>query len=173
MINAETDIKEEVSDLMDFVKELRIEKKYLLIFTEMNDFSSLLNKSINYNVGINQPHHQTGNVPGVVTTALCPVIGKRYPEMHKGSCPTSNQRLAGKRLKVSFIGIEPYIKRTRPPSGSEILILEVMAEKMNFSFDLIPARGFDVREINGTKVGMLHRVSFTLTLGIDLKLSPF
>ena len=165
-IAAATNEPEEASALIDLVKALKVEKKELLIFTEGTDLSSwpTLNKSINFNVVISRSHHlPTGHSrPRVAgnTISICPVIGRVYPEMHRGSaCPQSTRTLAGRRLQVSFIGIDPYIKRTRPPSGSEVAILEVMAKKLDFSFELMPARGFDVAEINGTKVGMMHRAS--------------
>ena len=142
---------DEVSALIDIVKALKVERKVLFIFNNGSiEPSSLLelNKSINFNVVFKQSN-----------TVLCPAIGKEYPELHHGTCPRSIQTLVGRHLRVSFIGIEPYIKRTRPPSGSDVSILEVIAKKLGFSFTLIPARGFDIAEINGTKVGMMHRAS--------------
>ena len=149
-ITASTRELDDVSALIDTVKALQVERKDLFIFSKGIDSSSLLrlNKSINFNVVFKQSN-----------TVLCPAIGKEYPELHHGTCPQSIQTLVGRRLRVSFIGIEPYIKRTRPPSGSDVSILDVIAKKLDFSFELMPARGFDIAEINGTKVGMMHRAS--------------
>ena len=151
VITAFTEELDEVSALIDIVKALKVERKDLFIFSKGNiepSFLLKLNKSINFNVVFKQSD-----------TVLCPAIGKEYPELHHGTCPPSIQTLVGRHLRVSFIGIEPYIKRTRPPSGSDVSILEVIAKKLGFSFELIPARGFDIAEINGTKVGMMHRAS--------------
>ena len=151
VITAVTKELDEVSVLIDIVKALKVERKDLFIFNEGNFKSSSLlklNKSINFNVVFKQSNN-----------VLCPAIGKEYPELHHGACPPAIQTLVGRHLRVSFIGIEPYIKRKRPPSGSDVSILEVIAKKLDFSFELIPARGFDIAEINGAKVGMMHRAS--------------
>ena len=151
VITAFTKELDEVSVLIDIVKALKVERKDLFIFNEGNFKSSSLlklNKSLNFNVVFKQSNN-----------VFCPAIGKEYPELHHGACPPAIQTLVGRHLRVSFIGIEPYIKRTRPPSGSDVSILEVIAKKLDFSFELIPARGFDIAEINGAKVGMMHRAS--------------
>ena len=158
VINAFTKDLDDVSALIDIVKALKVARKDLFIFNKgIIEPSSLLklNKSINFNVVFKQSN-----------TVLCPAIGKEYPELHHGTCPPSIQTLVGRHLRVSFIGIEPYIKRTRPPSGSDVSILEVIAKKLGFSFELIPARGFDIAEINGTKVGMMHRASIIWREGL-------
>jgi hypothetical protein len=66
-------------------------------------------------------------------TSLCPTVGTEYSEKHNGVCPISSNSLVGKSIKVSYIGIRPYIdKREKVPAGSDILILNILAKKFQF-----------------------------------------
>ena len=96
-------------------------------------------------------------------TCLCPVLGKTHAHIYNGLCPGHFQTPYGKELKVSFIGIEPYINY-HPIGGSEFLTVKILAEKFKFKPKFIPAKAFDTIEQNGTFYGMLHRVRFRFKL---------
>jgi hypothetical protein len=66
-------------------------------------------------------------------TSLCPTVGTEYSQKHNGVCPISSNSLVGKSIKVSYIGIMPYVyMREIPPRGSDILILNILAQKFQF-----------------------------------------
>jgi hypothetical protein len=67
-------------------------------------------------------------------TSLCPTVGKKYSEKHDGLCPRSSNNLLGKSIKISYIGISPYIlyMNETPPRGSDIHILNLLAQKFQF-----------------------------------------
>jgi hypothetical protein len=66
-------------------------------------------------------------------TSLCPTVGTEYSEKHNGVCPISSNSLVGKSIKVSYIGIEPYVyMREIAPRGSDIQILNILAKKFQF-----------------------------------------
>jgi hypothetical protein len=66
-------------------------------------------------------------------TSLCPTVGTEYSSKYNGVCPISSNSLIGKSIRVSYIGIEPYIyMREKPPRGSDILILNILAQKFQF-----------------------------------------
>ena len=92
-----------------------------------------------------------------VITCLCPVLGKTYAHTYNGMCPDHFQKPYRKELKVSFIGIRPYINYD-PIGGTDFLIVKILAEKFRFKPKFIPEKAFDMVEQNGTSHGMLHRV---------------
>jgi hypothetical protein len=66
-------------------------------------------------------------------SSMCPTVGKRLSEKHDGVCPKSAISLAGKNIKVSYVGVEPYIyMKEMPPRGTDILILNMLAQKFKF-----------------------------------------
>ena len=67
------------------------------------------------------------------------------------------QKPQGKELKVSFIGITPFIKYG-PVGGSEFLLVNILAEKYNFFPKYIPEKRVDMVQKNGTFHGMFYRV---------------
>jgi hypothetical protein len=66
-------------------------------------------------------------------SSMCPTVGMKFSKKHDGLCPKSTISLAKKSIKVSYIGVEPYIyMREMPPRGSDILILNLLAQKFKF-----------------------------------------
>jgi hypothetical protein len=66
-------------------------------------------------------------------TSLCPTVGTEYSEKHNGVCPISSNSLVGKSITVSYIGTKPLIYMGEiPPRGSDILILNILAQKFQF-----------------------------------------
>ena len=80
-----------------------------------------------------------------------------YAEQHEGTCPSYLQNPHGKTLNISFIGLPPYITYN-PVGGSEILVTNMLAKKLGFIPKFIPAKSWDIFEINQTKYGMVHQV---------------
>ena len=99
-----------------------------------------------------------------MTTSLCPTLGKMYSEQHEGTCPSYLQNPHGKTLNISFIGIPPYITYN-PVGGSEILVANMLAKKLGFIPKFIPAKSWDIFEINQTKHGMVHQVRLIVQVG--------
>ena len=77
-------------------------------------------------------------------TSFCPKLGKMYAEEFKGSCPSHLQEPFGKTLKVSFLGMPPYIigflDNNRPLGGSDIHMTNILAKKFSFIPKFIPAK---------------------------------
>ena len=92
-----------------------------------------------------------------MTTSLCPVLGQTHGQTYNGLCPGHFQTPYGKELKISFIGIRPYINYD-PIGGSEFLIVKILAEKFKFTAKFIPERAADIVNKNGKFYGELHRV---------------
>jgi hypothetical protein len=66
-------------------------------------------------------------------TSMCPTVGNKFSVKHEGLCPKSTITLAAKSIKVSYVSVEPYIyMREMPPKGSDILILNLLAQKFKF-----------------------------------------
>ena len=86
-------------------------------------------------------------------------MGKTHAQTYNGVCPGHFQMPYGKELKISFIGIKPYINYD-PIGGSEFLIIKILAEKFKFKPKFIPEKAYDTVNRNGIFYGMLHRVRF-------------
>ena len=97
------------------------------------------------------------------TTSLCPILGKTHAEMFNDSCPSSLDRPEGKKLKISFIGISPYIIYD-PVGGSDFDFIRILAQKYKFTPKFIPEKSYDPVKVNGTTYGMFHRVRYTWLL---------
>ena len=94
-----------------------------------------------------------------MATCLCPVLGKTYAHAYNGMCPDHLHKSYGKELKVSFIGVRPYINPyNKLLEGSDFLIAKLLAEKFKFKPEFIPEKAFDKVKRNGKFFGMLHRV---------------
>ena len=176
---AETDITEEVYQLISFMSGINVKDKHLHIQMSFELETSVLeNITINFNMVVyhlssgvyefNKLRNKFSNAYYLVgkksrTKYLCPVLGKAYAEIHPVKCPSKLQQPNGKILSVSFIGPEPYI-RYNPFGGSDPLVLQMLAKKYDFLTNLVPERAFDVTKVNGTTYGMVHRVrSFKAT----------
>ena len=81
-----------------------------------------------------------------------------HAQTQQVKCPRILQQPLGKKLKISFIGIEPFIKY-KPFGGSEFKVMRILADKFGFSPKFHPERAFDIIIANGTAYGMVHRVS--------------
>ena len=93
-----------------------------------------------------------------MSTSLCPTLGKVYAEKHRGVCPKHLQEPAGKTLKVSFIGSQPYIAYN-PIRGSDFIVTNLLAKKFQFFPKYSPARSWGIVKENDTSYGMVHWVS--------------
>ena len=94
--------------------------------------------------------------------SLCPTLGKKYALIYHDTCPAHLQKPDNKILPVFFIGINPFIKSPQvygKLGGSEFLVMKVLAMKHKFIPNLIPAKGFDIHETNGTKFGLVYQVT--------------
>ena len=65
-----------------------------------------------------------------------------FAEEFNGSCPSHFQEPFGKTLKISFIGIPPYISYN-PLGGSEFIVTKIIAEKFRFIPKFIPVKSID------------------------------
>ena len=96
------------------------------------------------------------------TTSLCPVLGKMFAEIRTGLCPWILQHPVGKKIPISFIGPRPYVVYPTPTkptiSGSEFLVIKVLAQKFKFLPDFKPARAYDITKKNGSTYGMVWSV---------------
>ena len=90
---------------------------------------------------------------------MCPVLGKEDAEAHSGPCPDHLQSPQGKVLKISFIGLPPYIfynEAGHLVGGSEVNIVELFAEKFNFTPTYINASSRDI--VQGIGSSQLNEV---------------
>ena len=97
----------------------------------------------------------TGEKENIIS--LCPVLGQVHAELHDGPCPKDLKKPQGKELKVSFIGISPFVQYS-PIGGSEFLLVKILADKYNFFPKYIPEKSADMVQKNGTFHGMFYRV---------------
>ena len=94
----------------------------------------------------------------IKTRSLCPVLGKTFAEVRMGLCPHILQHPAGKKIPISFIGPQPYIKYKPSIGGSEFIVIRMLARKFGFLPDFKPERAFDVTKKNGS-IQMIWSVS--------------
>ena len=85
----------------------------------------------------------------MVSSSLCPALGKLYAQKYAGICPLHFQEPKGKKLNISFIGAPPFITYN-PVGGSEFIVMGMLANKFEFIPNYIPARSF---------IGMAQQVS--------------
>jgi hypothetical protein len=88
------------------------------------------------------------------------MAGSKLSLTHNGLCPSSTTSLNGRSISVSYIGIKPYLDmRAKPVTGSDIIILNLLARQFNFTFELKGERTFDwVKGKNGSNSGLIHSV---------------
>ena len=99
--------------------------------------------------------HSDGNGK---TISLCPVLGKMFAITRQGLCPWILQHPIGKKIPISFIGPQPYIKYKPTIGGSEFLVIKTLAQKFRFLPDFKPERSYDVTKKNGSTTGMVWSV---------------
>ena len=173
-INAVSTELKDISMLVDFIANIRVKRKYILVQTHPLNTSLLQNKKINFNVMISEVYPGMTNITKgrtvliknhnsqggeVRTTSLCPVLGKMFAEVWQGLCPLILQNPVGKKIPISFIGTQPYIKYAPTIGGSEFLVVKMLAKKYRFLPDFKPERAFDVTKKNGSTYGMVWSVS--------------
>ena len=98
-------------------------------------------------------------------TFLCPTLGKTHAVLHNRLCPKELENPYGKELKISFIGQSPFISYS-PVGGSDVLVVNMLAEKFKFIPKFIPERSYDRVISNGTTSGMLYRVKLSRPFSI-------
>lgn len=78
-----------------------------------------------------------------------------------GMCPSSLQTPHGKEIPVSYIGSPPYIfsnKERELVGGTDLEILDIYAKKFEFKPRVRKEPVFDIKDINGTKRGLVGSV---------------
>ena len=71
------------------------------------------------------------------TITLCPVLGQKYPEIHRGDCPLGLQNPVGKKLQVSFSGTRPYVQ-LNPVGGTDVDVIDLLSKKFGFLPRFVP-----------------------------------
>ena len=71
-------------------------------------------------------------------TSLCPTLGKKYAQIHEGTCPVHLQKPANKMLPILFFGAYPFVKWPEDYGenifgGSEFLVMKTLANKHKFT----------------------------------------
>ena len=97
---------------------------------------------------------------------MCPALGKLYAQKHTGKCPLKFQEPFGKVLKISFIGVPPFITYN-PVGGSDFIVMRILANKFQLIPKYIPARTF---------IGMAQQVNILFCFGFlnnNLKITMF
>ena len=92
-----------------------------------------------------------------VQYSICPVLGKMTAQFVKGVCPRQLQIPFGKHIKVSFLGVIPYINY-KPIGGSDFEVMKLLAKRYKFFPKFIPERAAEALLPNGTKYGLIHSV---------------
>ena len=98
-------------------------------------------------------------------TFLCPTLGKTHAVLRNRLCSKELENPYGKELKISFIGQSPFISYS-PVGGSDVLVVNMLAEKFKFIPKFIPERSYDRVISNGTTYGMLYRVKLSRPFSI-------
>ena len=92
-------------------------------------------------------------------TSLCPKLGKMYAEDIKGPCPSHMQQPFGKTLKISFIGMPPYVNYN-PLGGSDFVVTKILAKKFSFIPKFIAAKTNAILEDDEASSSMIHQVKY-------------
>ena len=71
--------------------------------------------------------------------SLCPVLGKTHAQFERMKCSKDLQRPEGKNLSISYFGFgdDVYIKYSKPIGGCDIIIMDIMAHRFKFSYELM------------------------------------
>ena len=92
-------------------------------------------------------------------TSVCPVLGQRYPRFVVGLCPEHFASPAGKEISVSYIGTPPYILGIDASGGTDVLVMNLLAERYSFMPILRPTPQYLIMQFeNGTKYGKKYQV---------------
>ena len=166
-VTVETNNFENILQLIEMVNTFRVERKYVLIVKETLNQTLFQNTTINYNLMVE--HKDTGNEllsesvqslklftlqtdGNIMTTSICPVLGKKHAQIFNGFCPLRVQNPRGKKLQISFIGQSPYVIYN-PTRGSDFLVINMLAEKLKFIPQFIPEKSYD-----GKMSGLIYQV---------------
>ena len=173
VIKAQLDTSDEIGPLAEFVNQLEIQKKYLVIeVPKIHNSTVLKNKIMNYNAMIyhdgrnmllflSSKNFSTKSFIGGQITSLCPALGKKYALIYQGTCPVHLQEPANKELQIFYIGMDPFIqypKHYGKLGGSEFMVMKLLAKKHKFTPILRPAKSFDIVKTNGTQYGLVYQV---------------
>ena len=125
--------------LINFVKAMKVRIKALLIIVPSLNSTMLSNMTINFPVRIFQ-HDDKEQI-----ISICPVLGSTHAQLERGKCSKDLQMPTGKNLPISYQGFgdDVYIKYSNPISGCDIYIMDIMAKKFKFSYELIHPTGND------------------------------
>ena len=74
--------------------------------------------------------------------SLCPVLGKTNAQFKRGKCSKDLQQITGKYLGVSYYAFGDHInirysKNATPIGGCDIVIMDILASKFNFSYEMM------------------------------------
>ena len=172
----------EASQLIDFLTKVRMAQKHMTIVSSTSDTRYLQNRTINFDVMVkkfgpgasaNYSSYQSMQLTRMFfsdgeseRTFLCPTLGKTHAVLHNRLCPKELENPYGKELKISFIGASPFISYS-PVGGSDILLVNMLAEKFKFIPKFIPERSYDPVIRNGIIDGMLYRVRRNILFLLD------
>ena len=80
-----------------------------------------------------------------------------------GVCPAHFQSPVGKDLPISYIGTPPYILGSGATGGTDILVINLLAERYGFVPILKQTPQYLIMEYkNGTKYGKKYQVGINL-----------
>ena len=99
---------------------------------------------------------------------MCPVLGKRYPKLMDGVCPTQLQSPIGKHIPITYIGTPPYILGAGA-DGTDVRAINMLAEKHKFKPILTPTPQYLIMTFeNGTKYGKKYQVCFIVCTRVTI-----
>ena len=159
MTIAEANTDEEAKQLIHMVNGFSADKKHLKLISSGLNASYFQNITVHFNVVVEQRRKD-----GHELTSLCPVLGKRYVQAFKVKCPKHVNQLHGKSLNISFFGQEPFITQSKQSinynaiGGSDFLIMELMANKFQFTATYIPEESYYEISSHGQSSGLAYRV---------------
>ena len=72
-------------------------------------------------------------------SSVCPVLGEKHAKLHARKCPKDLQSPKEKTLKITYynIGDHIYVKPTDPATGCDISVMDILADKFDFKYELI------------------------------------
>jgi hypothetical protein len=71
------------------------------------------------------------------------------------ACLSVAESLSGVSLAVSYFGFTPNIIYASPPSGLDVIVLNMLADKLGFTLRFVKEQGF---ENTRTTVGLIQKV---------------
>ena len=74
---------------------------------------------------------------------MCPTIGENVAKLQIGKCSEDDQILKGKNFNITYVGFPPFIEYSEPLGGSDVQTMKLMAEKYEFTYDLVLSKTSD------------------------------